>query len=384
MSLIFIFKFILTGLGGIIGITIVANAILKVLISNDMRKMESWPNIIAHKLDDGDTQPELLPEHLKLINIKKQKFNKKDQNEKNDEIEKLNNEIILIKEKTNEPKNLNKKIASSFAIAGGLATHAAFKTVEEVVNGLYFDDNIDDKSEEKKIETDKKEEKNKENVLVENVNSEQYDTEYDKIDDNENNSVYQKDYNESLELIKKEISNQKQEFQQFKNIMININPIQKKETMISKIKKSVLGIINIMVSFIPLKLFKNKGVGIITSAIILNGRIKYLKSILNNQNNILELENCKQILKQIETKEDFLLKTKEINTNSLDELDNIEEEIITKYMNDLDNEDIIVILNNICLLKNKIMKENVKIENQLERNKKLEIEQKQKIKKLEI
>lgn len=384
MSLIFIFKFILAGLGGIIGITIVANAILKVLISNDMRKMESWPNIIAHKLDDGDTQPELLPEHLKLINIKKQKFNKKDQNEKNDEIEKLNNEIILIKEKTNEPKNLNKKIASSFAIAGGLATHAAFKTVEEVVNGLYFDDNIDDKSEEKKIETDKKEEKNKENVLVENVNSEQYDTEYDKIDDNENNSVYQKDYNESLELIKKEISNQKQEFQQFKNIMININPIQKKETMISKIKKSVLGIINIMVSFIPLKLFKNKGVGIITSAIILNGRIKYLKSILNNQNNILELENCKQILKQIETKEDFLLKTKEINTNSLDELDNIEEEIITKYMNDLDNEDIIVILNNICLLKNKIMKENVKIENQLERNKKLEIEQKQKIKKLEI
>lgn len=384
MSLIFIFKFILTGLGGIIGITIVANAILKVLISNDMRKMESWPNIIAHKLDDGDTQPELLPEHLKLINIKKQKFNKKDQNEKNDEIEKLNNEIILIKEKTNEPKNLNKKIASSFAIAGGLATHAAFKTVEEVVNGLYFDDNIDDKSKEKKIKTDKKEEKKKENVLVENVNSEQYDTEYDKIDDNENNSVYQKDYNESLELIKKEISNQKQEFQQFKNIMININPIQKKETMISKIKKSVLGIINIMVSFIPLKLFKNKGVGIITSAIILNGRIKYLKSILNNQNNILELENCKQILKQIETKEDFLLKTKEINTNSLDELDNIEEEIITKYMNDLDNEDIIVILNNIGLLKNKIMKENVKIENQLERNKKLEIEQKQKIKKLEI
>ena len=98
--------------------------------------------------------------------------------------------------------------------------------------------------------------------------------------------------------------------------MININPIQKKETMLSKIKKSVLGIINIMVSFIPLKLFKNKGVGIITSAIILNGRIKYLKSILNNQNNILELENCKQILKQIETKEDFLLKTKEIITNS--------------------------------------------------------------------
>ena len=80
----------------------------------------------------------------------------------------------------------------------------------------------------------------------------------------------------------------------------------------------------------------------------------------------------------------FILKTKEINTNSLDELDNIEEEIITKYMNDLDNEDIIVILNNIGLLKNKIMKENVKIENQLERNKKLEIEQKQKIKKFEI
>ena len=53
-------------------------------------------------------------------------------------------------------------------------------------------------------------------------------------------------------------------------------------------------------------------------------------------------------------------------------------------MNDLDNEDIIVILNNIGLLKNKIMKENVKIENQLERNKKIEIEQKQKIKKLEI
>lgn len=187
-----------------------------------------------------------------------------------------------------------------------------------------------------------------------------------------------------MELIKKEINDQKQEFQQFQNIMININPIQKKETMLSKTKKSVLGIINIMVSFIPLKLFKNKGVGIITSAIILNGRIKYLKSILNNQNNILELENCKQILKQIETKEDFLLKTKEINTNSLDELDNIEEEIITKYMNDLDNEETIVILNNIGLLKNKIEKENIKIENQLERTKNLEIEQKQKIKKFEI
>lgn len=380
MSVSLIFKGVLIVIGSIFILITVPTIIKKFLTLIDRRKLKNCSNIIAHKLDDGDTQPELSSKHLKLINIKTQKFNKKGQNEK----EKISNKVSLIEEKSNEPKNLNKKIASSFAIAGGLATHAAFKTVEEVVNGLYFDDNIDDKSEEKKIETDKKEEKNKENVLVENVNSEQYDTEYDKIDDNENNSVYQKDYNESLELIKKEINDQKQEFQQFQNIMININPIQKKETMLSKIKKSVLGIINIMVSFIPLKLFKNKGVGIITSAIILNGRIKYLKSILNNQNNILELENCKQILKQIETKGDFLLKTKEINTNSLDELDNIEEEIITKYMNDLDNEDIIVILNNICLLKNKIMKENVKIENQLERNKKLEIEQKQKIKKLEI
>ena len=380
MSVTLIFKGVLIVIGSIFILITVPTIIKKFLTLIDRRKVKNCSNIIAHKLDDGDTQPELSSKHLKFINIKTQKFNKKGQNEK----EKISNKVSLIEEKSNEPKNLNKKIASSFAIAGGLATHAAFKTVEEVVNGLYFDDNIDDKSKEKKIKTDKKEEKKKENVLVENVNSEQYDTEYDKIDDNENNSVYQKDYNESLELIKKEISNQKQEFQQFKNIMININPIQKKETMISKIKKSVLGIINIMVSFIPLKLFKNKGVGIITSAIILNGRIKYLKSILNNQNNILELENCKQILKQIETKEDFLLKTKEINTNSLDELDNIEEEIITKYMNDLDNEDIIVILNNIGLLKNKIMKENVKIENQLERNKKLEIEQKQKIKKLEI
>lgn len=380
MSVTLIFKGVLIVIGSIFILITVPTIIKKFLTLIDRRKLKNCSNIIAHKLDDGDTQPELSSKHLKLINIKTQKFNKKGQNEK----EKISNKVSLIEEKSNEPKNLNKKIASSFAIAGGLATHAAFKTVEEVVNGLYFDDNIDDKSKEKKIKTDTKEEKKKENVLVENVNSEQYDTEYDKIDDNENNLVYQKDYNEALELIKKEINDQKQEFQQFKNIMININPIQKKETMLSKIKKSVLGIINIMVSFIPLKLFKNKGVGIITSAIILNGRIKYLKSILNNQNNILELENCKQILKQIETKEDFLLKTKEINTNSLDELDNIEEEIITKYMNDLDNEDIIVILNNIGLLKNKIMKENVKIENQLERNKKLEIEQKQKIKKLEI
>lgn len=380
MSVTLIFKGVLIVIGSIFILITVPTIIKKFLTMIDRRKLKNCSNIIAHKLDDGDTQPELSSKHLKFINIKTQKFNKKGQNEK----EKISNKVSLIEEKTNEPKNLNKKIASSFAIAGGLATHAAFKTVEEVVNGLYFDDNIDDKSKEKKIKTDKKEEKKKENVLVENVNSEQYDTEYDKIDDNENNLVYQKDYNEALELIKKEINDQKQEFQQFQNIMININPIQKKETMLSKIKKSVLGIINIMVSFIPLKLFKNKGVGIITSAIILNGRIKYLKSILNNQNNILELENCKQILKQIEIKENFLLKTKEINTNSLDELDNIEEEIITKYMNDLDNEDIIVILNNIGLLKNKIMKENVKIENQLERNKKLEIEQKQKVKKLEI
>ena len=380
MSVTLIFKGVLIVIGSIFILITVPTIIKKFLTLIDRRKLKNCSNIIAHKLDDGDTQPELSSKHLKLINIKTQKFNKKGQNEK----EKISNKVSLIEEKSNEPKNLNKKIASSFEIAGGLATHAAFKTVEEVVNGLYFDDNIDDKSKEKKIKTDKKEEKKKENVLVENVNSEQYDTEYDKIDDNENNLVYQKDYNEALELIKKEINDQKQEFQQFQNIMININPIQKKETMLSKIKKSVLGIINIMVSFIPLKLFKNKGVGIITSAIILNGRIKYLKSILNNQNNILELENCKQILKQIEIKENFLLKTKEINTNSLDELDNIEEEIITKYMNDLDNEDIIVILNNIGLLKNKIMKENVKIENQLERNKKLEIEQKQKIKKLEI
>ena len=380
MSLTLIFKGVLIVIGSIAILITVPIIIKKFLTLIDRQKLKNCSNIISNKLDDGDVKSELLLEHLKLIDIKTQKFNKKGQNEK----EKISNKVSSIEEKTNESKNLNKKIASGIAIAGGLATHAAFKTIEEVVNGLYFDDNIDDKSKEKKSETDKKEEKNKENVLVENVNSEQYDTECDKIDDNENNSVYQKDYNEALELIKKEINDQKQEFQQFQNILININPIQKKETILSKTKKSVLGIINIMVSFIPLKLFKNKGVGIIISAIILNGRIKYLKSILNNQNNILELENCKQILKQIETKEDFLLKTKEINTNSLDELDNIEEEIITKYMNDLDNEDIIVILNNIGLLKNKIMKENVKIENQLERNKKLEIEQKQKIKKLEI
>ena len=157
MSVTLIFKGVLIVIGSIFILITVPTIIKKFLTLIDRRKLKNCSNIIAHKLDDGDTQPELSSKHLKLINIKTQKFNKKGQNEK----EKISNKVSLIEEKSNEPKNLNKKIASSFAIAGGLATHAAFKTVEEVVNGLYFDDNIDDKSEEKKIETDKKEEKNK-------------------------------------------------------------------------------------------------------------------------------------------------------------------------------------------------------------------------------
>lgn len=154
MSLTLIFKGVLIVIGSIAILITVPIIIKKFLTLIDRRKLKNCSNTISNKIDD-DVKSELLLEHLKLIDIKTQKFNKKGQNEK----EKRSNKVSLIEEKTNESKNLNKKIASGFVIAGGLATHAAFKTVEEIVNGLYFDDNIDDKSKEKKVKQIKKKKK---------------------------------------------------------------------------------------------------------------------------------------------------------------------------------------------------------------------------------
>lgn len=401
-------------------ITIIELKLDKTLVKEEIEKIEEKVSNINFelkklKLKNKDEAKKI---ETKLISINRKIEHKKEEIEKksiiNRKTKKENNNTPVKEAKKNkieqnlkkeQPENninenkqsiivspLNKKGMSSVVIIGGLSAHVIGKVFKEVTDGLYFSNS--EVKEKKKFDDTKKQDVDQDLESKDNKEENYYNQiiqikkQKEVSNKKENNKFKEKwildkqDISISLNIIQKELMEQEKEIEQFRINIMNMNFESKKRIILSKVGFLMKGIINITFSFLPIKLFKNKFVGTITSAIILNSRIKCLKRIMNGENNQIKLNNYKYILNEIKGKRDALLKTKEININSLNELESIKKEIMTKYEIDLDNPEIMEILDNLNKTKEKILKYNEKIDKKIEKNKEMELNQKQKIKKL--
>lgn len=350
------------------------------------------------------------------------------------------------KKKTKEhPTSLKKKIKTGVKIIGGLSLHAAGAATKKIVDDLYFKKgNISSvKKEDHQLHTTAKERKPNSNFiskkdsdfsnldsqedtintisektsLIKNgVNSDAIKQEIENsplkkssfkvVEENKEKTVMpspkqeskieKKDEEKKEEQMNKEIKmdatnclslvdryllKQNDEIQRFQREMEYLNMIPKQQKILTKIKLMITTIIRLTISLVPVKLFKNKFFGCLTSAILINIQIKKMKKIIQMDSTEIQIENYKKIIEEVEEKQDMLWKAKEINVNSLLEINEIEQELLERYAVYY-NETVSNLLKQIQEMKEKLVLQNIEIEEKIENSKQMQAVQKQKIKEL--
>lgn len=345
------------------------------------------------------------------------------------------------KKKTKEhPTSLKKKIKTGVKIIGGLSLHAAGAATKEIVDDIYFkkDSVLSVKKEDNQLHTTAKERKPNSNFiskkdsdfsnldsqedtintisektfLIKNgVNSDTIKQEMKKssfkvVEENKEKTVMpspkqeskieKKDEEKKEEQMNKEIKmdatnclslvdryllKQNDEIQRFQREMEYLNMIPKQQKILTKIKLMITTIIRLTISLVPVKLFKNKFFGCLASAILINIQIKKMKKIIQMDSTEIQIENYKKIIEEVEEKQDMLWKAKEINVNSLLEINEIEQELLERYAVYY-NETVSNLLKQIQEMKEKLVLQNIEIEEKIENSKQMQAVQKQKTKEL--
>lgn len=162
--------------------------------------------------------------------------------------------------------------------------------------------------------------------------------------------------------INKDTEMTKKEIEKIKNKIDNCSIKNKKKTIISSISNFFRNSINIGISLIPFGIFRNKLLATLTSGIILNNRIRCMRSIVNNEEVFLiDYEN---MLNNIKDKKNCLEKTNYVLSSTIKEVANLKTEIEINYdVNDIEVSKLVKELEEMNL---DLIKENIKIENSLE------------------
>ncbi len=225
-------------------------------------------------------------------------------------------------------------------------------------------------------------EKNKEKTVMP---SQKQESEKEKKDEEKKeeqiNKEIKMDATNCLSLVDRYLLKQNDEIQRFQREMEYLNMIPKQQKILTKIKLMITTIIRLTISLVPVKLFKNKFFGYLTSAILINIQIKKMKKIIQMDSTKIQIENYKKIIEEVEKKQDMLWKAKEINVNSLLEINVIEQELLERYAMYY-NETVSNLLKQIQEMKERLVLQNIEIEEKIEDSKQMQAVQKQKIKEI--
>lgn len=351
-------------------------------------------------------------EIIKRIKAKIEEKNKKINNVEK-EILKISKEKEEIKQTTNNNYLENKKVLPALLIVGGMSAHIVGKVSKEIINSIKFEeDNLDENKEidskienqdemkenddviindfssENEVDNNKKKEENK--IINEPpvVNKEKEDSEKidkPKIEEKTNISLDKfyisvEEIRKADEIIKKQILIEKKEIEEIQIKLLKIEPKVRKKSFLNIIGKRIA---DFSLAFTPFAIFKNKLIGGLVGAVILNHRIKNTRKI-NQKVEINYYYNVKYILKSIIDKKDILEKTININFNSISEIGKLRDDILKEIDYDFDKyPEVFNIINKLNLEEEKLRKKNEELEKQLEKIKKLEEKGKVKIKKIE-
>jgi hypothetical protein len=169
------------------------------------------------------------------------------------------------------------------------------------------------------------------------------------------------DFNLVRESLKKDLLISQKELKKIKKEMNDIPIKYKKPTLLSRMINFFKLSMSTAVSLIPVGIFKNKLVATLTSGIILNNRIKAMKSMITTKETpFLDYE---VMLDSIKDKRTCILNTGYVLSSTIDDIDEISNKLMQEYTN---NPDALKLLKNLEEMKIDLIEENNRIDKMLQ------------------
>ena len=345
-------------------------------------ELEEAKYIITEKIEKFENRLEENIVRVKIKENKKEKENKIQENEKEGKIEKKD---------TIDQKNIFKE-ASIPIIQGTIAG------TDLILEGIVKNESKEKKESKPitgKVSSEPKEIKSEVKDIVEGANQtieEVINLEptnnieiTDDIEQKETKQIISKeevfDYIMMSKLIDENIKKNKQKVDELKKEMKELHPILRKQTFLEKLKTYMSGITKSVLSFLPMKLFKNKTIGILTSSVLINNSIRSMRNTMRKEEYFLDYLNYERVNNKITSTISDMDKIYYICEDSLEHISSFRTELLGKYEM---NEDLEKILNEISSIEINVMKKMNSIENTKEDLKEKREEVKQKILKKDI
>lgn len=161
--------------------------------------------------------------------------------------------------------------------------------------------------------------------------------------------------------LKKDIDLSQTEVSKIRKEVSDIPIKYKKTTLLSRITNFFKLSMNTAISLIPFGIFKNKLVATLTSGIILNNRVKSMKSMINNKE--VPFLDYETIIDSIKDKKSCILNTGYVLTNTIDDIDELSSKLLKEYT---DNPEALKLVKNLEEMKIDLIEENNKIDKMLQ------------------
>ncbi len=163
------------------------------------------------------------------------------------------------------------------------------------------------------------------------------------------------------ECIEKDVNASLNDVVKIKNEINDIPFKYKKSRLLNRVSSFFKFSMNTAISLIPFGIFKNKFVATLTSGIILNNRIKAIRSIVYDKK--LEFINYEKVIDDINDKNTCLSKTSFVLLDTVKSIDEVSSKLMDDYPN---NQEALKLVKNLEEMKLDLLEENVKIESMLE------------------
>lgn len=296
---------------------------------------------------------------------------------------------------THSEITLKERVIPKVLVAGGLASHTlgsvskeVIETIQNVMNQVKNNENnLTEQKKELNINIIKKNNINLRNIENEKTNEQEKFLNEEKMQEKSLKPDIKEKRNDlkpillsineietSNSIIKNDIEKEENEWFYIEHSLKLLDENKKKKFIPSIIQKKSFDILSL-----PIPFLKNSWLSKIVNSIIINHRIKRMKKLINKEYKV-EYYNLKKILSNIDNQKDIILKNIRINKNSLEEIENLKEELLKINDNSLEVRKANRYLAQIEL---DLINQNRKLKEQLEQNKNLEEKGKEKIKILE-
>lgn len=188
------------------------------------------------------------------------------------------------------------------------------------------------------------------------------------------------DINLLNEIIDDNLKRQQLEIDKIKILFKQAEKIKKRKTFLSGIYNFLNGTIGVGLALLPLKLFKNKMVGIMGSGIVINNRLRNLRKLMNKQNNDIDFITYKTVAQQIHDEKSCRLATQAILDDTMQQLGYLKTEFFLEFSYDMERyPESELIQQQFQAIEDQILRRNMELQTQLEQLNILEEKSKEKV-----